>query len=206
MKHLMKTAILLASVLFLTISTQAQVKFGVKAGLNTSTLSGMDGLYETASANVNVKSRLGFHGGLVAQLNLPSNLFLQPELLFSIQGDKESYEGETETSALNYIQLPIYAGYKFDAGLGLNIIFGVGPYFAYGISATDDAFDELFKRFDAGISALGGVQFNQFQITVGYDLGLVDICDVNGWETAKDLAGLSSISNRNLKVSVACFF
>jgi len=62
------------------------------------------------------------------------------------------------------------------------------------------------ERFDAGLSAIAGIEFRKFQITLGYDLGLVDAMDVDGWKTMKDLAGLSSIRNQNIKVSVGYFF
>lgn len=75
----------------------------------------------------------------------------------------------------------------------------------YGIHASDDAFDQ-FKRFDFGLSAMGGIQFNKLQITIGYDLGLTDNVDIDGWKTAKDIYGLSSICNRDFKVSVGYFF
>jgi hypothetical protein len=80
--------------------------------------------------------------------------------------------------------------------------------FAYGISGTDDVFksDNGFKRLDVGASALAGIQFNQLQITLGYDLGLTDMTNMEGLNTAKELSGLSSVCNRNLKLSVGCFF
>jgi hypothetical protein len=54
------------------------------------------------------------------------------------------------------------------------------------------------KRFDAGLSAMAGIEFSKFQITLGYDFGLVDV-----WKSAKNL---SSIRNQNIKVSVGYFF
>jgi hypothetical protein len=221
MKNLRKTGIIFA-LLFVAFATQAQVKLGVKGGLNVSTLSGMDklanvgeGLLDEAGESLldgqlSVGSRVGFHLGVMAQFDLPANFFLQPELLFSVLGDKEKMGTRSETNSLNYLQLPVYVGYKIGAGGGLNVILGVGPYFGCGISGTDDIFkknDEgYFKRLDVGAAAMGGIQFNKLQITVGYDFGLVDMMDVNGWKTVKDMLGLSSISNRNLKVSVGYFF
>ena len=198
------------------ISSNAQVSFGVKGGLNTSTLSGYSDLIKSAEGmegmegieigDVKTMSKLGFHVGVMAQLNLPvTNLFLQPELLYSSLGVKTEYEGESENSSLNYIQLPVYVGYKINAGLGLDVILGAGPYLGYGLSGDEDAFD-IFNRFDFGLSAMAGIQYNKLQITAAYDLGLTDNMGINGWKTAKDLYGLSGISNRNIKVSLGYFF
>jgi hypothetical protein len=139
---------------------------------------------------------------------LPANFFLQPELSYSIQGTKEEIASTTETSRLNFLKLPVYAGYKIDAGLGLNIILAAGPYFAYGLNGSEGAYgdDGMFTRFDAGLSAMGGIQFNKIQITVGYDFGLIDQMDIEGWSTAKDILGLSAVQNRNIKVSAGYFF
>ena len=189
------------------ISSSAQLNYGVKVGLNTSTLSGYSKLSEVSGEDLEAKSKLGLHAGVMAQLELPVvGLFLQPELLYSSLGVTEEYQGESESSSLNYLQLPVYIGYKINAGLGLNVILGAGPYLGYGLSGTDDAFDEMFNRFDFGLSAMGGIEFNKLQITVGYDLGLTDNMGMDGWKTIKDLGGLSSISNRNLKVSLGYFF
>jgi hypothetical protein len=207
MKQLFKLVIPAVFVL-LAMSAQAQVKIGVKGGLNGSTISGFDALtnLEETISGYEVSSRAGFHAGIMANFSLPSNFFLQPELLFSLQGDKESFMNETGYNVLNYIQLPVYAGYKIKISNGLDVIVGIGPYFAYGLSGTDDAFNTLFKRLDIGASALAGIQFNRLQITLGYDLGLTDMIDIDGWKTAKDLLGLSSVCNRNVKLSIGYFF
>ena len=95
--------------------------------------------------------------------------------------------------------MPVYAGYKIKAGSFLHILVAAGPYFAYGISGSECAYgdDGMFKRFDAGLSVMAGVEINNLQITAGYDFGLTDQLDVNGWNTAKDVLGLLSIYLNN---------
>jgi len=208
--------VIITAVLIFTfpIYSNAQLKLGVKGGLNLSSLSGMVDFLKTAQGfglelpdSYGVKYVPAFHLGIMAQYDLPSCFFLQPELFFSMQGAKEEVGNFSEISRLNFLKLPVYAGYKIKAGTGLDILFGIGPYIAYGLYATDKAYSDsgFFKRFDAGFSGMGGIQFNQLQITVGYDLGLVDQMDANGWKTAKDILGLSPIQNRNFKLSVGYF-
>ena len=162
-----------------SISGNAQLKFGVKGGLNLSSMSGMVEMIKAANelgleipGSYRVSYTPAFHLGFMAQCNLPANFFLQPELLFSMQGLKEEMSGYgTEISRLNFLKLPVYAGYKVNAGLGLDIILGVGPYAAYGFYGSEGAYgkDGIFQHFDAGLSAMGGIQFNKLQVTVGYD-------------------------------------
>jgi opacity protein-like surface antigen len=215
MKNVLKTGIFLVFVL-ISLSSQAQIKFGVKGGLNASNLTGYSEIHNLLSeiglGDLKSQSKLGFHVGAVAQIGLPANFFIQPELLYSSLGVKIKMDSEllgeaSKSNNLNYLQLPVYAGYKFNAGLGLDIIVGVGPYIGYGISATNDWFNkDSFKKFDYGLSALAGIQFEKFQITAGYDFGLNDIMDVPNWESLKDLGNFSSLSNRNIKISLAYFF
>lgn len=215
MRNLLKVSLIVLLASF-TFVSQAQVKFGVKAGLNVSNLSGFgdfSGMAAAAGSTFETNFKPGFNAGLMLQYDFTTSLFLQPELLYSNLGTKTTLKlvsnEVTETLNLNYLQLPIYLGYRFDLGGGLNLIAGVGPYLGYGLSGTDKAFDGddgVFKRFDAGLTVMAGIQFNKLQIALGYDHGLVDMVDVQGWDTAKDLLDLSSINNRNIKVSVGYFF
>ena len=215
MKKFLKVGLLAVLICFAS-SAQAQVKIGAKAGFNASSMSGWGDVMDKSLGSgigYSAKFKPGFHAGLMIQVNFPDSFFLQPELLFSNQGMKEELkmagQKESENSTLNYLQLPIYAGCKFNAGPGLDVILGVGPYLAYGISGTDDVFDGddgMLKRFDAGLSAMAGIEFSKFQITLGYDLGLVDAIGMDGWKETKKAAGFSSIRNQNIKVSLGYFF
>ncbi|KAA6352273.1 hypothetical protein EZS27_000455 [termite gut metagenome] len=203
-------------------NAQTEVRFGVKAGFNASNISGtkdlMKGLNEiTGGLNAAVSKYIPrFHGGVISQISFSRHFFLQPELLYSLQGYREEYvidmgtyfpSGDQDYD-FHYFQLPIYAGYKINTSQYISILFGVGPYFAYAFSGNDNTFgdDGILRRFDFGLTAMEGIQYKKLQFTVGYDLGLTDMVDINGWKTAKDLYGLSSICNRNFKVSVAYFF
>ena len=227
MRNLINKTFLCVMLVCFTLSAQAQIRYGVKAGFNASSMNSLDEMFNTlsgfeledASIDFSSKFKAGFHLGLIFQYNFENKLFIQPELLFSNQGSKLeaklAYGGitekDSESTTVNYLQLPIYVGYKFNAGQNLDIIAGVGPYLAYGIYASDflgtdeDTFD-ILKRFDAGLSVMAGIEYDKLQMTLGFDLGLVDAIGLDGWKTAKDIYGLSSVCNRNIKVSVGYFF
>ncbi|MGB3850057.1 MAG: outer membrane beta-barrel protein [Tunicatimonas sp.] len=83
-----KTSLLLASltIVALSFSTQRSVaqdwRFGIKGGLNISNIS---------SDVVNFDSRAAVHLGIFGNtpINSDENLFVQPELLLSLQGAEE---------------------------------------------------------------------------------------------------------------------
>ena len=198
-------------------NTLISVKFGIKAGYNRSTMSGIKDLNDSYNQldfvehlDVSVKNRNGVHAGIVCQIKFSNNFFLQPELLYSLQGVKEieNTQNEEDITDLHYLQLPVYAGCAKNAGSNVDIIIGLGPYFGLGFAGSDKTFgdDGFLRRGDFGLSAIGGVQINNIQLTIGYDLGLIDLIDSNGWKTVKDVLGLSSVSNRNFKISMAYLF
>ncbi len=230
-KNLFKVLFTVLSLFAFIIFTNGQeLRFGIKAGMNNSTITGFDNLMNKAIGEIenefpelfetfgidmkfSTSYKTGFHVGGVAQYNINS-FFIQPELLFTTVGAIYKVKilglAETMDANLNYIQLPVYAGYKITETSNLSCVLGAGPYIAYGVYASEDMFSDnaalKMKRFDAGLAFMIGVEFKKAQITAGYDLGLVDIMDMDGWKRVKDENSLSPIRNGNIKISVACFF
>jgi len=178
-------------------------QIGIKGGANISNISGIAEVdYMIDGAVTLVEPIFRFHVGAVAQFNLSNGLFIQPEILYSSQGCK--IYGEATT--LGYIQIPAYLGYKIPVNNNFDVMLGAGLYFAYGVYGKYDIF-EVLDRADFGLSFLWGVQFNKMQLTAGYDLGLVDIMDIDGWDTIRKYdKSIPKIANRNLKISIAHFF
>lgn len=206
----MKTSFFIIILFFLFVylfPVNAQTNIGLRVGLNVATLSGYNDLSIMNDEGAQVKMTSDFlpsyHMGVVVQSFLSHQFFIQSELLFSKQGKKDKNK-KTKVSkdvSLSYIQLPVYAAYKYNIGSGLNFIIGVGPYFAYCISQEKDIYESHYKKFDMGLSAMSGIQWDNLQIVVGYDLGLI-----NSVKNTSDLiTSLPSGKNRNIKVAIACF-
>ena len=148
----MKKIILSAVAVFAFGFVSAQdVKFGVKGGLNLSTIKstypGVNGSVQTSPDN---KMLVGFHVGGFAEIGLSDKLSFQPELLFSMEGSKaensttetENMGGitytykETSTSNVvtNYINVPLLLKYKATE----NLFFVAGPQVGFLMSAKQD--------------------------------------------------------------------
>lgn len=215
------TCVFLLILLGFTSTSVAQVRFGVKGGLNISSLTSYDKVFrnkdlsEIIDIKIDNNKKLGFNMGIFAQIEVPyTDFFIQPEVLFTNIGSKveEKYNTvidgislshkDKHTMNLNYLQMPIYAGYKLNMGAA-NFIFGAGPYFSYALWGSDDIFDNKeFGRFDAGLSAMVGIELDSYQISFGYDLGLVNIGKDKVWNNKKS----SSLCNRDIKISFGYFF
>ena len=76
----MKKISLVLCASMIVCSTWAQnSSFGIKGGLNVSTLS---------DKNDELGSRIGYHAGLLAHVHLSRQIAIQPEIVYSSQGAK----------------------------------------------------------------------------------------------------------------------
>lgn len=149
-------------------------KFGLKGGLNVSTLSNNSGS--------EMGSRLGFHGGLLAHIHLSPQWGIQPELVYSSQGAKYTVTDGEHSLGLNYLNLPVQVQYMFDNGFRVQ----TGPQIGFLTSVqdkrdgTETGFftSDDFKSVDVSWSAgLGYLTYSGFGVDARYNFGLNNIND-----------------------------
>ena len=95
----MKTILSVILLLSLTILAKAQsadTHFGLKAGLNISSLDVKDG--------VDFDSKAGFHIGGLAHVHLSPHFGIQPEIVYSEQGGQDG----DEKWKINYLNVPAF--------------------------------------------------------------------------------------------------
>jgi hypothetical protein len=180
----------------------AQMRAGVKGGLNVSNLYVDDVNDENA--------RFGFNLGFYGQI-LSSDVFaIQPELLFSTKGSKIEYGGnffdQTVKYNLSYLDLPVLAVFKLGDAAEIH----VGPYVSYLLGANishdgdlgsgvDDIDRDHLKSFDYGLSGGFGLNFGALQVGARYNYGLAKLEDSNA---AKLLIGDSKNSVAQLYLAL----
>lgn len=198
----------LAAVLMLSLTSQAQVKFGAKAGLN---LSRVTENFETMKP--------GFHGGIYAQINLHPMFSIQPEVLYSMQGgmEKDVVDGFIQTTSYkrtltthNVIvpvmlqfspvkMITIEAGPQFGFNLGMSRHDEVTTEGAVNRgNGSDYTYDsDYYNMFDFGLAA--GLKLNvasNVNIYARYNFGLTNMFDFEDDETM----------NQNLMLGVGFTF
>jgi hypothetical protein len=165
-------------------STFAQMRAGVKGGLNVSNLYIDDIDDENA--------RFGFNAGIYGQVFSTDAFAIQPELLFSTKGSRAEYDGlidQTIKYNLNYLDLPVLAVFK----LGESAEIHIGPYASYLLGAnvsysgdagngTDDIDKDNLKSFDYGLAGGFGLNFGMMQVGARYNYGFVKIADSDAAE------------------------
>ena len=132
MKNKTKGLSLLLLVIASTFSiTNAQTRFGIKAGVSFSNVTDK----AANGAKANTQSLPGLLLGLTADVHLAGNLYVQPALLYSRKGFKQENGGFGSATNFrvkaDYIELPVNFLYKPKLGTGC-LLLGAGPYIAYG--------------------------------------------------------------------------
>ncbi|MEO6069772.1 MAG: porin family protein [Chitinophagaceae bacterium] len=189
----MKKLSLMVSAAFLSLTLFAQSHppiIGVKGGVNVSTWN------VTGSAQDQIKSRLGYHLGLIAHTHLSTQVALQPELQFSSQGAKQNVNGQEYVYRMNYLNIPIMLQYMFDNGFRLE----AGPQIGFLINAKDIAPNggevnstKDYKTVDAGLGlGINYLTYSGIGVGARYIFGLSDINDI----------GVNKTQNRNLQLSL----
>ena len=160
--------LLTAAALGLFSIVNAQSAIGLKGGVNIGNLSGFEG-----------RSRISAHGGVFLHHTINKNWCLQPELLFSGEGQRYLSNGIERTLALDYIQLPLMIQYY----AAPQIYFEAGPQVGLLVSAQDkgDEVGHLNVKddFSAAQVAIGlGLGFkatDQVILYGRYNFGLTDV-------------------------------
>ncbi|WP_347216456.1 porin family protein [Chryseobacterium sp.] len=183
------------------------VTFGVKGGMNVSSISKTEGLDDQ-------KSKIGFNAGVFANIPVASSFSIQPEVLYSQYGEKSDYKLNNSTTIsnstkLDYITVPVMFQYNALPNLYLE----AGPEFGFMVSAknkvknestgqssTTDNYKDNLNTFNFGIGLGAGYYFTpNFGITARYVAGLTDI--------AKDRPnGSDAIRNNVFQVGLAYKF
>jgi hypothetical protein len=129
---------LLSIVLLLVLSAsyaiaqeESKVSFGILGGVNFQNLKGK----LSSGDKLDNDMLLGFHGGINVQIPIAAGVYLQPGLLYSLKGAKNTNNLSTETTKIAYLEIPLNLMYKADLGKGFFML-GFGPYVAYGINGN----------------------------------------------------------------------
>lgn len=210
---------ILTILLFVLVSTAFYLQsqngwsLGVKAGLNISSAGG-----DFSDAN----SRLGYNAGIIADYNFSESIFFRTGLDFTSKGAKHKTDYQQRDYHLNYLQLPLSLGYRIAATENINLTVSAGAYLAYGVYArkkytahswcgtppvapdvewTSKGFDDSGMRaFDSGLLGGIGIEYKQYMLLIGYELGLYNTM------SGKYDGGDPSWKNRNWSFSLGYRF
>lgn len=155
MKKIVLSALAIFAFGFANAQDSEGMKFGVKAGLNMSNITG----------DYDADGKTGFFVGGLVDFAVGENFHVQPELQYSSEG--------ADDADISYLRIPIMAKYYVMEGLNLQ----AGPSIAFKVGA-DEGLDENTKSLDFGLGIGAGYELPMgVMFDVRYTLGLSDISD-----------------------------
>jgi hypothetical protein len=178
MKKISLLALGITSAIF---SFSQSAKFGLKAGVNISTLKW--------NSNVDGDARIGLYAGGLAHIHLTPQWALQPEVYYSAEGGKMNVSSNEEVTWKNdYVNIPLLLQYNFDNGFRLQ----AGPQLGLLVSSkvedqddNEDDADEVFKSTNVSLGfGLGYLTYSGIGIDARYNLGLSRITE-SAYDEAK---------------------
>lgn len=173
----MKKILLTAVVMLASVASYAQQAVGAftlqpKIGMNVASLTKCDGC----------DPRIGLAAGVEAEYYATDIFSVSAGLIYSMQGNKAKAEGVTQTTKLDYINIPILANVYVTKGLAVKL--GVQPAFNVsdkvklsGSRASIEAEDVGAESFDFSIPVGLSYEFNNVVIDARYNFGVTNIAD-----------------------------
>lgn len=188
----------------------SDIMFGLKAGMNFSMITGDD--------TDDFDGKVAFHIGAVAEFPLSEKFSIQPELMYSAQGDKGSFVEEglkmDAELKLDYLVLPVMAKYYVGDGFSLE----AGPQIGFtvnselsvkaeGMSVTVDLKD-LVKDIDFGFGfGLGYKLENGLNFSGRYNVGITNFFESEGSLLGETIYSDGSTNHNNVfQLSIGYFF
>ena len=197
-------AVMLMAVAF-AMPSNAQIKFGVQAGLNVSNVTGVDDLKGA------IESRTGFFVGPTVKFTLLIvGLGIDASALYD-QREGEVVEGNNkETLKAQSIQIPINLRYGIGLGSVAEVFAFAGPQFGFNIG-SNKKFEDIKQEWtlkSSNLSAnvgLGLTVLSKLQAKINYNFALGKTGEVTPLEGAKQVFNGSAKIN-TWQISLAYFF
>ena len=204
MKKFFTLVVLLAT---MTVAAQAQVKFGVKGGLNLTNM-------KFDNSIVDKSNQTGFFIGPTLNFTLPVvGLGIDASALYDQRSAK--IEGSDDKLKQQSIQIPINLRYGFGLGNTASFYIFAGPQFGFNIgdkttNLLNNALEWRLK--DSNLSAnlgVGLMLLNHLQVSANYNVALGTTGETNVVDATLSTAGniLTGKTKANAwQLSVAYFF
>lgn len=189
MRKIFTAAIVAATMLFSTSSAQAQVKFGLKGGLNVTNMS-------LNSEVLDADNQTGFFIGPTVKFTLPivglgidaSALYDQRDAKITVEDNGASVESKIKNQSIN---IPINLRYGVGLGSTASVYLFAGPQFGFNVG---DKNQSLFKdmgewrlkssTFSVNVG-LGAMLLSHLQISANYNIA----CGKTGETTVSSALG-----------------
>ena len=170
-KKFLATLLLFAFIVVGTVS--AQIKFGVKGGLNMSNLS-------VSGKVIDKSNNIGFYLGPTAKISLPltgfgldvSALYNQYSADVTVEAGNEQITRENATLTVKQLAVPVNVRYGVGLGSLASIYAFAGPQFAFNMADDISSIDWKWKNTYLSVNVGVGVSLlKHLQASLNYNVG-----------------------------------
>ena len=187
-------------------TAQAQFKFGLKGGLNVSSVRLNSSVFDGSN-------RAGFHVGPTLEFTLPLGwLGLEISALYdtykvAMEGVDENGNPTKPSSTLRYVDVPLNVNAGFGLGSFAKIFISTGPQIAFSLGDSKildykyDLKNSLFS-WNAGLNVR---LFKHYQVGYTYNVGIGNTAELS----AKDVNPLKlseKLKNSTHKITLSYYF
>ena len=196
MKKIFTSAAIALAMLFTANTANAGINFGVKGGLNVTSMS-------ISSKVLDSNNRAGFFIGPTVKFTLPLvGLGIDASALYD-QREAKLTVGETktkETVKTQAINIPINARYSVGLGSVASVLFFAGPQFGFNVGDknVDLGGDSNWKFRSSQFSVNVGAGFsfmNHFEVTANYNIACGKTGDATLSKTVSEVVGSATKDN-----------
>lgn len=206
----MKKAISIIAVVaafVMAVPAQAQVQFGVKAGLNVNKVSLND-----VGTTLDGENRTGFFAGITADFTLPMvgfgadvSVLYDNKVAGTSVGDKEI------NKTLHYIDIPINVKYTIGFSSLASVYVATGPQFAFNVGDRSWALSELNRNWELKTSEFswnvgaGITVRSHIRLGYNYNIAVGKTADLKVPELGQDIVK-GKLKNNSHQISLTYLF
>lgn len=168
-----KFMLLLVAAVAMAMPSQAQVKFGLKGGLNLTSISASGTLSD------NLKNKEGFHIGPTVKIGLPVvGLAIDVSALYDQRSGKVEIANAESTIKSQSLQIPINVRYGVGLGSVANLFAFAGPQFGFNLGDKNqkilsEAANWTLKSSNLSANVgIGATLLGHLQVTANYNFAL----------------------------------
>lgn len=170
----MKKIILALLITNICSLTSAQVRFGVKAGYNLSTL-----IYSGTQSPDGEKPMSGFNAGIFTSLPFSKAFSLEAETIYSTQGAGFQNYSANRTLNYDYLNIPVLLRYKMHMGIFFETGLQVGILLSANENSNGNSMGIMYRTYSQDFAWPMGLGYQMpnkhFGVDLRYNLGLINI-------------------------------
>lgn len=204
-------SLLVVCATILSVPASAQVKFGVKGGLNVTKMS-------VSSEVWDANNRAGWFFGPTLKFTVPVvGLSFDISALYDQKSTKVTDDNEgSKTIRQKAIDVPVNVRYGLGLGDAASIFLFAGPQFAFNVGdskfnwTSTNSYRNTFqmKKSTMSVNVGAGVTISHVQLTANYNIACGRTGDATVWNTLESTASSVTKKGRNntWQISLGYFF